>query len=63
MKNLFTLFILLSFYIVGCYYPTSKTQEPKFLDTLIVNHQECTGCLDAIILQGKITIPDSMPFS
>jgi len=30
------------------------------LDTIEVQHNECTDCLDVLVLKGKITIPDSV---
>jgi len=30
------------------------------LDTIEVEHNECTDCLDVLVLKGKITIPDSV---
>ena len=30
------------------------------LDTIEVKHNECTDCLDVLVLKGKITIPDSI---
>ena len=30
------------------------------IDTLIVEHDECTECLDAYILEGTLNVPDSI---
>ena len=59
MKTLFALTIFLFF--IGCDSLKSNKENPKnILDTIIVSHDECTGCLDALIINGKITIPDSI---
>lgn len=33
---------------------------PTKIDTLLIQHDECTECLDGYILTGQITYPDSM---
>jgi hypothetical protein len=44
----------------------SKPPEPpkdrisNKIDTLIVEHDECTECLDAYILEGTLNVPDSI---
>lgn len=52
---------LSSFFLKSC--KTSKVPIDKIstkIDTLLVEHSECTECADAYIVEGILSIPDSI---
>jgi hypothetical protein len=45
----------------SCNYSNKSTSlDSSKLDTIIVRHTECTDCLDVFVVEGKITIADSV---
>lgn len=62
-------FILSFFLFVSCvhHYDTSKAFTTAFekrtgqrADTLVAMHDECTGCLDLVCIQGSLSIPSDV---
>jgi hypothetical protein len=49
--------------ITKCHSEGTRSAHINGIDTLIVTHQECTECLDAYVVKGKITLPDNVDTS